>query len=769
MRSIAQLSRALVALAPFLALASYGEERSSIQLVSRFEGKQVSGLTLCLSPGAGRERILSGSGTRTNARCVPADEPVELAAGHWSAYGFLGTTLAIPMTIDIEVVSGEKRKESVVELVEGGTVRLDGPGLGDAQQLVLYFPPLGTFSELTVPVPIGQSTVTVPRNRAFLPILMQGSTVVAVGKAQEIGESGLVSIPKARDGSFNLIIVPLISRMTVDEVQSAGLSTRPVIRILQDGVEIDRHEITSLNPPDLAIFRDLPFAPTSVFEVEIGGDQWLRVNDTVDQFDGATLVLDGTRETFPVSGLEIRVPSSEQHIRASCATEEPSESRVVLLNCTSILQPGQRVEEVNKDRCSLASEDVVAADDPVTRVGDLRAGSYVVELRSGGQLLGQQLVHLPAGESKEVDFLARSGTLVTGRVSYEDGSSANADIRINQRRAGTDPRSGQYSITISDAVAARVPFVIVRECQSGHETIVLLANALETDSRLDVTLSLERQRLVVRDAVSGKPVENALASIAVAHRFRDPARPRAAGAVAAGRFSSGTSDARGELSVSEVQPPRATELCVEHVDYDRRCLAWTGVVGPALTVALQPRVSQTGRIRVNGAIALGRVAWVRDGIATEMALVNATGEFRYDRKHAADETLVFVSRSHPLFVVPWREDGEISLALPRTMTFSVRTADRRDAMLALEIAGTLIPHDLFTFHQSIRGDLPFVIGGGPLRVADLAVAGAIVVIKGPASDSPELSAFPDADIFTLPQYRRSLPRMVVAGSEVVFD
>jgi hypothetical protein len=130
-----------------------------------------------------------------------------------------------------------------------------------------------------------------------------------------------------------------------------------------------------------------------------------------------------------------------------------------------------------------------------------------------------------------------------------------------------------------------------------------------------------------------------------------------------------------------------------------------------------------------------------DGTETEHAAVEPDGTFVSEGTHYRNESLVLVSKSHPLWILhaPVVERRKpLQLAFPdnapvRNITVILAGYSPRLAtMVGLAVGGLRVPAAALAEHFALR-DLPaFVRGAGPMLIPSIAETAPLDVLRGPS-------------------------------------
>ncbi len=743
-----------------------------LRFTGEYRGQQASGLTVCFYPGKFTTSIIDQNFASGDVRCLSAESILEIPPGYWAMYGTVDGKLISAMTTGIMATEGDAYEKPTLVLVEGVSARL--PVLQPGARLVLYFPRTSEHAALTLPVLAAAAETLIPLARPFVAITVRDGRLEAVSGLQSITTPGEeVQHPRLLHDRFDLVVTPAIDLHSARSILAAGVESRPHVVLRVDGREVTPDvALADVHAPDLVLFNDVPRIAGASYELIVGGNRWTRTEVPFEPPRGPILVFDGTPATAPESQISVRpIPSSIFEWRRACADGAPQPPLdVVLSDCTRGTPPAASILHVDRTQCMAVARRRVTVDEPALTLDGLVPGTYLLSVASAADVVSETLVTLGLAMSVEVDPFEDRRRLLTGRVQDEDGSPVSAELRLSSIRAATAPETGEYAVPLSAAVSERTRIVVVRRCDAPHrETLVILDESAGSFGRWDITVPSHAVRLTVRDSSTDKPVAGATTAVVLRVPRTEDGRAR----VAEDRHPGPTTDERGEVEVPSVQASLAYDVCASHPDFETQCLAFTKTPDVKNELRLRPRQVRKGRILAAGRIEAGRLAWVRDGFVTEATSVAPNGEFRSAITHAAGERLVFVSRSHPLFVLPLpADDGSVTLPAVGAMNFKVRdlgATRNRDALLALQVDGTLIPRDLFAFHQAMRGSQSVLVHGGPLPVTDIGAVGPIVVIKGPPPDAPALSALAGRDLFALPEYRTSLSAIRVLTSEVVFQ
>jgi hypothetical protein len=292
-------------------------------------------------------------------------------------------------------------------------------------------------------------------------------------------------------------------------------------------------------------------------------------------------------------------------------------------------------------------------------------------------------------------------------------------------------RGGRYRAALL-ALSGIDGQVAISGCEESTAAVVLTDEPMRRNTRFDLDIPKNRLNIVITDTFTGEPMEGATVRVDVMS-LRVPQRivmTRTLKSDQSGRVAL-TSLPEREIVISATRPgyQRATA--------DRFTMDRAG--DESIEIQMVPLKGTNGRIISARPFDQAAVYFYSaSGREIERADVAADGTFIYSSSHSADETMVVVSLSHPLWIarapnVPRFETITVRFpdAAARTFTVARRAADpRATTPLNISVGGLRVPEPLWRQHQFLRGLGSALRGPEPLRVAEIAETGPIEMFVG---------------------------------------
>jgi hypothetical protein len=411
--------------------------------------------------------------------------------------------------------------------------------------------------------------------------------------------------------------------------------------------------------------------------------------------------------------------------------------------------------------CTVVREQTFVPRQPemVMQWADLEPGVYVAEV--GYRFISDRSreVDVRPGKRETLAVALRMGT-VTGRVKH-GGSPVQAVVSFDHSiaRAMSD-ESGNYTALVSKEPRRSV--VMVRMCGAGAYRYLPkdpIGKVLDIDipkNELVVRVVDERGRPLEGAAVTGGPLfpeEDAVYTF----------------------FPFAPTDSAGETRFSNVVTDAPLELCAGLPGYARGCAAKFKMGDGArqqADITLRPQVEMRGKLLTNKPFLGGWIYLVSpNGVVVSTSAISPEGEFML-RKSVPGEYLVADSVSHPLTVLelPVDDPGRpLQLGMPaqsRTIAVVLSPKSRR-RMVALELAGRIIPQRVLGKHQGMRQRIHELDPGETLELRDVG-PGSLAVYSVPVlGDYPP--EWQGLDPMEHPHLRVALPRFPVTGPVVPIE
>ncbi|HUE95764.1 MAG TPA: carboxypeptidase-like regulatory domain-containing protein, partial [Longimicrobiaceae bacterium] len=462
------------------------------------------------------------------------------------------------------------------------------------------------------------------------------------------------------------------------------------------------------------------------------------------------------------------LPALDRSLGA-CDEREKAQPRFEI-SLSACAPPSRPREPVDPRTCAVVRQETFG---PELTFGsftaeDILPGLYRAELRLGKLP--------PAGATAMVRPLEQRDIRVNAWYVKLYGSVTRGGEPLDQDAAIHFPsgygfatrETGEYRAALL-ALLGTDALISVSACGAGRPAIVLADRPARPNSRFDIEIPANELTITVTDTFTREFLGGASVRMSIMS-LRFPRREVTSRSLKA--------DDEGRVVATEV-PERDIVLTVSHSGYQRQQVppfSLSSREKKGVEVQLLPLRGSRGRILSSRPFDDGWVLWFSpSGVERERGELAADGTFVYDGSRSPDETMVVVSRSHPLWVTrpPALERREtIALRFPdaapaREFDVAVTGADPRDSRhIGIAVADVRVPQPAFRFHQTLRGLPALIRGSGPLRIRDLAETGPIEVLLGPtAGEVPGRMA--GIDLFALPPFAGVPRRRLTPGATVI--
>lgn len=754
------------------------------EFVAQSHGTRVAGAEVCFFPaGADEDDPFDFFLHADQARCLSADQVIDIPAGRWLYYlkqTKRGLISSNPSLIKYRgsAAAPDIYGTNVVDMEPAATLDLSeaSGNLGVEETFAVYESNRDTnLLPMIIPISRGQTSALVPASMPLILIRRQSRQIRAVSDPMTLREGEIRHVRstagKTPDGAtliawtifpadartpkapWERVPAPAILAIADGNMRSPAVAPRPGFGA--DGA--------------LAIFRGLPAGRVTV---TAGGGAWTRDELALDVQGEGVIVAPRALVIKPAAALRVRwtVQGQTPHPQADCGgiatASAPAPASITLFTCEG-LQPGMTPDLVDPHQCAVAAKPAVI--DRATRTASFEGvapGTYVLVVNEPPFPPARNTVAIGVGETPTIDATLQAFR-VFGKVVL-DGEAVQAQIEFATGRAVSDS-AGQYDAALrSDP---RDLPIHVRPCSNPDIVRTHIPDKpLVRNAPYDLVFAQNDVTVAVVDRASRAPIPEAVVTLGVLHEGSDDA----------GDFLAETpsADAEGMVIVRDVPAARRLVACAEAKQFRRACTPAFTIEGDRhkrLTVELE-RSDRYRGIVAGQPFSWGRVFFVSPtGAVTEASTLEHDGSFTFGRSHVAPEYAVVVS-DQPLFVVDLGRDSPavLNVAAPRGAARDLQvTIDKRgkqqDALIGLLVDGHYIPDPALSLHQGGRNLQPNLYGGGPLVIPAIVAAQSVEVMLGPSPSDPMIDTLHGADVFTIPAYRATFPvRSVDAAGRVSF-
>jgi hypothetical protein len=678
-----------------------------------------------------------------------ADAEVAFAKGLWNVFARTGDAVSEVMLVD-----GAKPPDRVTLTLRDATAV--APVFRPGTWGVLYAPRLGTAYPAPGVAPKDEPlwlfVIEKKKPVALLPVT--GPQVDATGPAPPT-VAGWLEVPENDRALLQ----------TVNGVRSPSVYAGSATADL-------------LPPPERlhgAFFR-IANPPAGASELGVSGRGWVPVARRVTSGPGLTVVDAG----LPVraAGSLIVTWSTFQDLAAlnqslgSCKEDEGrAEVEIVVSSCSAMRQGAFGPDP---DSCAAFRTEKFGVEEKLGEftLEDLVPGTYRAELRYGKlppvsawqRVAPLQLARINVSPGYNEVY----GSLTKGGAPLGEDATIRFPIGVGFVRAEAE----QYRAVLRREPLGKDAQIEVVACDGDPRATVLTDEPLRRVTRFDIDIPDNSLTITVVDTFTREPLGDARIKMDVLS-IDMPRRP-----VLTRNLSV---DDRGRVEV-EFIPVRELLIAVSASGYQRKTIppfSLTKSEKRELDVQLVPLRGTRGRVVSSRPFEGAFAYWYSSaGRQTEQAEIGPDGTFVYSGVHGPDETLTIVSLSHPLWVTPSpnaNHRDSITIRFPDTApvrTFDVTSAETDRSVsrfVGLIIGGLRVPLPLVGQHQVQRRQAGVLRGPGPMHLVEVAEAGPIDVLLGPATaevGSPAAAI----DLFALEQFADP-PRIRLApgATAVTFD
>jgi hypothetical protein len=640
-------------------------------------------------------------------------------------------------------------KQVRMELAPAGKAVLperDGPR--DSTRVALYFPrTTKTLPSVILAMP-GQGFFTVPVGIPFIPIeYAPGGRLIRIGDLHQAARSGDVVLLSDLGGPATTDVLSYVSMNCRPKDLTAARANElapPAFSLLTaDGKR--QAPVVPAGPVadgDLVVFKNVqPTAPSAT--IEAAGPAWEPSSKSVAVIPNAVAVSLPV-ELIPAGILRLTLSTDaadwlQTIARRPCRDDGGPQSGVLL----ELFRAGS--ESV------LRTATVSTADDRLFVFDQLPVGKYDVVINVVGyHAVFRKSVVLKTGE--QTVFIEPDLYKVSGTVTRQNGA-VRASLQFNELTVGTNPL-GWYSAHFLSGTA--FDRVTITECDTGAQFVVFPPSGAQLTGILDFELP-DTHAVRVMDDDTSEPISNARVTVSVS----SPSDPQLL------LYGEGQrTDTGGNASLTTT-PLGKFRVCAKAEGYSEICREAGHDKDTLLRLRREAVFTGTivGAAPVRRAVALFTT---REGLTTEAIPIRQDGTFSFARPHGQDESIIFVSADHPLFLLAVPATMPLVVTLPsvpvRTVEVTVAGDDEHE--IGITIGRNVVPSAALSRHQAAHGAGTFTIARR-LVLADIAETAPITVYKGFSAARPA-SVPPLIDVFARPELLATFShRVVPANSNTV--
>lgn len=614
---------------------------------------------------------------------------------------------------------------------------------------------------LSVQLPAGTSAVVyVPRHASAVPA--ESRTIVPAGEelwlivAQKGTPVSVIEVPPVAAGAERTIDArePRPGRSVLAWADMTDADRRalrnhsvgaPTIRATAGERSVD---VTPLPPAESlgGAFLLFPNAGNDALQLTLSGRGWLRAAASVGAAAGPLTVVRSPLHARLSATLTVNW-STGNDLRAlddsiggcTAATSQPFELTIAACGEGQSDRGAAECRPIRTEPLSLQFNHGTISG------GEVVPGTYQATLRYGRLPPVVAAIALGPLESQPLllsAFYERTyGSLTRGGAPLDD----DARIEFPGGGAGFAPRQKDYAavVTSSFDVDAAIDVVTCRD----ERTTVLAEKPLRPKARYDIDIPDNLLKIAVVDTFTHAALPAASLHYTVMS-LRVPRRPvlkrevRALQTNGAGADRLDMSDVP-VFAIRNVPPERPIILEVSCRGYKTQKLdpfSLTKSETKSIAVELVPVNGSGARIVSARRFDHATLYWFSpEGNETEREEVADDGTFTYEGPHYRNESMVLVSRSHPLWIVhaPTAERRkELQIAFPDNAPVrNIRAvlpgvSQRMVTPVGLTIGGLHVPGVALAEHLALRELSPFMRGPGPVLIRAVAETAPIDVLRG---------------------------------------
>jgi hypothetical protein len=413
-------------------------------------------------------------------------------------------------------------------------------------------------------------------------------------------------------------------------------------------------------------------------------------------------------------------------------------------------------------------------------VGEVAPGTYKAELRYGKLPPVASTITLAPLEQRPLNavaqYLRAYGSLTRG------GRALDGDARIEFPAGGIGfARAGQeYAAVLVTGFDTDATLEVVT-CR-GERTTVLAERPLQRwkQARFDIDIPGNLLKIRVIDTFTHAALPSpSLHYVVLSKQLpRRPVLTRDFKTEPKQGRSENVTDDEPAFAIRSVPPDRPLVLEVSCHGYKTQKLdefSLSKSETKSIDVELVPVQGDRAKVVSSRRFDRAMLYWYSpDGTETGHAEVDPDGTFVSEGTHYRNESLVLVSKSHPLWILhaPVVERRKpLQLAFPdnapaRNITVLLAGYSPRLATpVGIAVGGLRVPAAALIEHFAVRGLPAYAVGGGPMLIPSIAETGPIDVLRGPSVNIPLGGAPPAATV--LRDFVPQVTRRVQPGNDTV--
>jgi hypothetical protein len=707
------------------------------------------GSEICRFRAVGAENPFQRWLASQDVTCVAAGTPLAFPSGLWNVFvRAAGTISTAPLLIEGDTTA------PLIDppLVAAATLT---PLLADGKTAVIYVP------RRAAAYPVDAARVVVPAGEPLWLFVVEKSAPIALFSIAPLTAGSERTVDARGSGASSIVgwlHVPEAERKAL--ASATGVTSPTMHAGSRDG--------DPLPAPSLlhgAFYRvgDVA-APTA--EVRLEGRGWMADRRVVRVQPGVTIA--PAPLFVRATGTLVVHWSSEEDLAAldrsigSCDEEERPQVIIAISRC-----PMARMAEAEE------SEECVL-------IGEQRSDSFFGSVTFDGVAPGLHRAQMRYGKLPPVARLALVQPLRVADLRVEahyyplygsvtrGGEPLEEKVRIEfPGGVGFAPEDSEEYRAVSLTPHISVDTQIrVEACDGAPRAIVLSDEMARRSSRHNIDIPANVLEVQVSDTFTRESLDGALVKLE-AYALLRPSRVV---------FTTTREAGQGGIVTLPAVPVREIQLTVSHPGYDtRRIERFTMPKSGTHTIDAQlvPQRGTRGKITSERAFEKGEVVWYSPaGSQTERAELAPDGTFVYQNWHTAEETMVVIAASHPLWVMRAPElarHQSLNARFPDApvVAFDVWLASAvpadEERYIGIAIGGVRIPQPVLAQHQTMRRNAALMRGAGPQHFRDLLATGAIDVLLGPRAADIEFRAR-HLDIFSFARYADVPRQRLEAGA-----
>lgn len=613
--------------------------------------------------------------------------------------------------------------------------------LPDGHGGVVYVP------RRAIAFPVTGARVQVPAGEELWLIVLEKSRVIVSIVPIPAIEAGAERAVDARSGGVSSSILGWLQVAEGDRaaIRNSGDVQSPTVYVMSAG------PAREADPLPWPAFLDGAFVlvrgvSAGNAELEIAGRGWLPHRTRAKVESRVITIAKEPLLVRPAASLIVNWSGDDGDLLAldrSLGSCDSSKDKPPLfeISVSACAKPKHPDDPVDPTTCRLVRQETFGPEVPYGSfaVDDIPPGIYRVEMSFGRVPPVSTMVSAVAMQQRSVRiraiYLTMYGSLTRGGEPLEH----DATIAFPGDGAGfASQETGEYRAVLKQGVETDDQ-INVTECEGGLRTLVLADQPGGAHSRFDIDIPDNTLAINVTDTFTQMSLPAAsLRYVVLSKNF--PKRPVIT------RVLTPDEHAHGRFVLKAV-PEREIHLTVSHGGYEKYIVKpFTMPKSEKKTIDVQmvPLRGSRGRIVSPVPFDDGSLGWyTQEGKGIEQVDLGPDGTFVYERSHEPGETMVVVSRSHPLWIfrapaVDPRQTLEVRFpdAPIREFEVTILGADTRTVTpVGIVVGGMMIPSGALDHHQTLRERRMHIRGSGSMMFRDFAETGPIDVFAG-ALDSP---------------------------------